>query len=683
MATDRYDPELQVLVRRYSDRLAVQDPRNPLNQALHAVATQEPDETGVAGVVAAARQKPTSWETWITSPGAEESGADGDAMRLHQQCQRLRETWKKFHVHFDLGDVDQLARNPPTVLTLRQAVGEAQTAWAGKKTAGFGKAKERLESFVGTLHDYSFLFSLIPSDDKYTSLITGTISSIVKISVNHRKTAEIFAQSLEEIDQDIRTVKKSHRISNNREMRYLVIELYVLIFDFLCQAMQWFQNPRHRFMASFNQGYGAKVDGNAAGIKKVVARIKLEAEQTTQRRVQHTELGVSSILDEVQALRRASDKRDEALHGIDARLQELSSQIKLGLMARESLLATGQQANYVWANFGSRGMQPPDGNVENDAVESREAAEVKKAISQAARLRREEIECLMGPVEAYYLSSRAGKQGAGTPTGIPGAMLPQEVAIKIERWMRMPSSQILWVEGPVSTHCEEQLTNAAKHIVRLVLDAGIACVSFFGRPRLRRPNSTPAPGGDAGEARPSPVGGSAGGPPPTPREAAATALLYSVVAQLVHLLPGEFDCPASPRFEEAFGALDGSPASHPTALDLVRAMLPLSPPTLVLVFDRLHLADGATTRPVLGALVGLLRAHGAGAGRVTKVMFITAGSCPLLAKTLEKGEKVDAGRMAQARPGQPLKGWSSSSGLGKRGKKPEAGEEEGSVVSPE
>ncbi|EJT73886.1 hypothetical protein GGTG_07740 [Gaeumannomyces tritici R3-111a-1] len=244
-------------------------------------------------------------------------------------------------------------------------------------------------------------------------------------------------------------------------------------------------------------------------------------------------------------------------------------------------------------------------------------------------------------------------------------MLPQEVAIKIERWMRMPSSQILWVEGPVSTHCEEQLTNAAKHIVSLVLDAGIACVSFFGRPRLRRPNSTPATGGDAGK----PGRRRWEGPPPTPREATATALLYSVVAQLVHLLPGEFDCPASPRFEEAFGALDGSPASHPAALDLVRAMLPLSPPTLVLVFDRLHLADGAATRPVLGALVGLLRAHGAGTGRVVKVMFTTAGSCPLLAKTLEKGEKVDAGRMAQARLGQPLKGWSSSSGLGKRGKK--------------
>ncbi|KAL8301368.1 hypothetical protein RB593_000266 [Gaeumannomyces tritici] len=373
------------------------------------------------------------------------------------------------------------------------------------------------------------------------------------------------------------------------------MELYVLIFDFLCQAMEWFQNPRHRFMASFNQGYGVKVDGNAAGIKKVVARIKLEAEQTTQQRVQHTELGVSSILDEVQALRRASDKRDEALHGIDARLQELSSQIKLGLMARESLLATGQQVNYVWANFGARGIQPPDGNVESDTVESREAVEVKKeAISQAVQLRREEIERLMGP--------------------------------------------ILWVEGPVSTHCEEQLTNAAKHIVRLVLGAGVACVSFFGRPRLRRPNSTP-PGDNAGEARLLPMGGSAAGPPPTPREATATALLYSVVAQLVHLLPGEFDCPASPRFEEAFGALDGSPASHPAALDLVRAMLPLSPPTLVLVFDRLHLADGAATRPVLGALVGLLRAHGAGTGRVVKVMFTTAGSCPLLAKTLEKGEK--------------------------------------------
>lgn len=300
-----------------------------------------------------------------------------------------------------------------------------------------------------------------------------------------------------------------------------------------------------------------------------------------------------------------------------------------------------------------------------------------ESICQAVKLRREEIERLTGPIDAYYQNTRASKQGAGPPTRIPGAMLPQEVAAKIEGWMRVPSSQMIWVEGPVTTHCEEQLTNAAKHIMSLVLEAGIACVSFFGRRRLRPSGGTSAPGNVSGEAQPP-----SAGPPPTPREATATALLYSVVAQLVHLLPGEFECPAPLRREEAFGALDGSPASHAAALDLVRAMLPLSPPTLVLVFDRMNLADGTTTRPVLSALVRLLRTHGAaGTGRVIKVMFTTAGSCPLLAKTLEKGEKVDAGRMAQARPGQPLRGWSLSSGPGKRGKKPEASEHaEGSVI---
>lgn len=131
-------------------------------------------------------------------------------MRLHQQCQRLRETWKKFHVHFDLGDVDHLAQNPPTVLTLRQAVSEAQKAWADKKTAGFGKAKDRLESFVGTLHDYSFLFSLIPSDDKYTSLITGTISSIVKGSTSPQA-AHGYLRSRLFADQQIIPFDRSQR----------------------------------------------------------------------------------------------------------------------------------------------------------------------------------------------------------------------------------------------------------------------------------------------------------------------------------------------------------------------------------------------------------------------------------------------------------------------------------------
>jgi hypothetical protein len=41
--------------------------------------------------------------------------------------------------------------------------------------------KNRFLNFAETMNDYSYLFSIVPSGDKYTSLITGVVSSVVKV----------------------------------------------------------------------------------------------------------------------------------------------------------------------------------------------------------------------------------------------------------------------------------------------------------------------------------------------------------------------------------------------------------------------------------------------------------------------------------------------------------------------
>lgn len=81
----------------------------------------------------------------------------------------------------DIGGTELLEAEPPTIPTLWQAVGDASIQWDKKKEKGFGKAKSQFFSFLDTMDAHKYLFSVIPNGDKYTSLLTGVVTSVVKV----------------------------------------------------------------------------------------------------------------------------------------------------------------------------------------------------------------------------------------------------------------------------------------------------------------------------------------------------------------------------------------------------------------------------------------------------------------------------------------------------------------------
>lgn len=136
------------------------------------------------------------------------------------------------------------------------------------------------------------------------------------------------------------------------------------------------------------------------------------------------------------------------------------------------------------------------------------------------------------------------------------------------------------------------------------------------------------------------------------------ATLYSLAGQLIQLLPEEIDSTPHSFKPKIFERLDGSIASTSVALDLIEPLLTHGPPTIMVVINRLQVAQCPTTTPHLKRLVHLLKVYDS--ERIIKALFITQGGSPALTQTLDVlKEKIDASRMAQAKPGQPLKGWSS------------------------
>ena len=93
------------------------------------------------------------------------------------------ELWDEFGILFvSKEEWTKHRKDIPTIETLYKAVQAMQVSHEKKNYTTLGKAKSRFLDFTERMNDYSYLADLIPSGDKYVSLVAGTVSLIVKVS---------------------------------------------------------------------------------------------------------------------------------------------------------------------------------------------------------------------------------------------------------------------------------------------------------------------------------------------------------------------------------------------------------------------------------------------------------------------------------------------------------------------
>ncbi|KAK4246011.1 hypothetical protein C7999DRAFT_15812 [Corynascus novoguineensis] len=609
--------------------------------------------------------------------------SDQALFRLEKHKSHVAERWRSSnleHPGLQLKDIFNECHRPPRLDDLLDAVRDAEAAWEKKKSSGLGKTKQAIENFMDAMSSHSYLFSVIPSNDKYTCLVTGMMTSITKAFVNHKEVAELFSDTLEIITKDLATVRESVRISNTPQMRLLVVDLYVAVFDFLCDAMDWYGGSRRkRFMGSLRQDYTDDINRNTSKVQGVLARIRLEADQATQSRVRDSHQDVRHLRDGQEFLSRRLDVIEELLvtAGNKNRDDLIASKARLDSLADQFLLVLGEKAMRTLVANGrtpvtdTRSPKPyldqvgtkapivtltPASRPANAACQSfcdrRQKIftvpihfyrQWKYHVSQPVSYTRNDIREMSAPFLRRYLEDGRSEVAKGG-SSISRPSLPSEVAHKVTTWIRDPCPLFLWVEGPVSTSAERQISAVAMLLCDLALSsrASVLCISFT--PRLMYPAQK--------EAGPS-----------VRQERVLIAMFYSLAGHLIQLLPEELDSMPHSFELQVFQRLDGSIASVSAALDLIETLLAHGPQTVMLIINRLQVAECASTTPHLEPLVKIFKAH-ASPKRMAKALFITQGASPALARTMDLlTEKVDARRMVQAKPGRPLSGWSSLGNL--------------------
>jgi hypothetical protein len=166
------------------------------------------------------------------------------------------------------------------------------TEWENKRGKGKGgKAKSYFHRFCRTLDAHSNMLEVVPKSDKYVSLFTGTITSIIKASVNHETIAEELAHALCVISEHVAACEIDLEMFRTESMQKKVADLYAHIFLFLTDTLGWYMKRRRKRLAdSFNEKFMHEFETEIENIKHKSDIIRREAEQNRSAELRATRM---------------------------------------------------------------------------------------------------------------------------------------------------------------------------------------------------------------------------------------------------------------------------------------------------------------------------------------------------------------------------------------------------------
>ncbi|KAL3261639.1 hypothetical protein ABHI18_003568 [Aspergillus niger] len=174
----------------------------------------------------------------------------------------LEGTWKK--AIEDLikkrgDDSNNLAEliNDPTPERLEAIVRTAQNEMEAKTHTKGGRVKGWFSKVAGRIDNHKYLLDMLPSGDKYTSVLIGGLTACIKATLEHAAIAELISDCLEKLSDKtyklVRAIRKSNR---NEYIRTHIVKFYKTLFGLLISILEhWFLSRTQRCKNSFGSSF--------------------------------------------------------------------------------------------------------------------------------------------------------------------------------------------------------------------------------------------------------------------------------------------------------------------------------------------------------------------------------------------------------------------------------------------
>ncbi|KAJ4051261.1 hypothetical protein NW756_003589 [Fusarium oxysporum] len=543
------------ITRWYSDDVVNSTPAEPLGRALAAKVAFDRNRERL-------RSSRDEWDQLLLEGRELANGCVPDEEAgLFEQSRRLYAAWDKFRRDLPKDQQMQLeGRDRPDITYLVATVNKASATWqSDREESKLGKLKSKFHSLCETCHDHSSLLAIVPKDDKYVTLLTGSLSAIAQATVNHQNIAE------------------GH--GDIPSLRQYIQELYVILFEFFTEIFNnWSKSGWKRFLTSFDDGafnrlFTAKKEQMLAIEHRMERHVNLDFRHRT---IEYLEMVIQS---QKELLYRPPNQLNEQRLVLGDYLQQLLEQQQLFIMERpQPVLVTSkiegapeERSDVAVGDVN----KPPSPGLE--ALPSPQAhyrynrAEIQAELTNFTTQWKNQVEHL---IEAATQSSPL--------------QIDRHVHHRLQTWLRDLSSTNFWIRGPHGISRPGQNSMTAISLTALARTHNIQFVAYF----CKFTNH------DA-------LG--------TSKRAGLEAFMASIVTQLVQLIPerGYSRADLSPA---RFAALAQGTLDVAGTLQLVHDVRELGPRLVHVFIDNLQVLEDrsnqAYTRDFLSVIAALCRLNG-------------------------------------------------------------------------
>lgn len=319
---------------------------------------------------------------------------------------------------------------------------------AEREESKWGKTKAVFTRLARSADDHNQLLAVVPNNDKYISLLTGSLSAITNATVRHDELAVALSESLEQLCEDIAYWREQVLVhAKVPEMQEYVRELYVVIFEFLTDIFtKWSSSGLSRFARAFDKNAADKL------FKSKQDRIDRLTKKLDRAARLDTEAKIAAISDQLSKFERGISAED-----MEQLFVKLGNNVQRLLQEQDFYLRPELQV-------------PPAKHIEfeqtNSAREAKETDDVVELDILGAIPNLEDLLTL--PLKS--MNSFAGRASH--------LQVEKWVIAKLRDWISDEGLKYLWIEGPAHVPKPSQNTLTAVAMIAGLGD-GHPTVSCF------------------------------------------------------------------------------------------------------------------------------------------------------------------------------------------------------------
>ncbi|GIC89799.1 uncharacterized protein Aud_006227 [Aspergillus udagawae] len=481
------------------------------------------------------------------SPSFVESSELND---LNDITKELEDTWKdaiKEVMKKRKGHSEDLAEliKDPTADKLKGLVRAVQDELEAKKQSKGGRVKEWFRKVAARISNHQYLLEMLPSGDKYTSILIGGLTACINATLEHEEIAELISDCLEKLSD--KTHKLFQTIRNASRSEYIkahIIKFYSNLFGLLIHILQEWQLSRaQRWKNSFGSSFRNRLQSS---IESLDYHIKELSDENNSIILNEVREGMGAL---VQAFIVGSH--------LDSKLGTTHSAVPLNLLNYISGVAAkgdaSQPISLGWPRMPDAAPVACEASKQDRHDDQSWATQtiLEDTAWMTDYVSSEREASLL--MESSYLSTNA------------------QVYHRLLQWTTSISSEALWLEGPETMGDISSNALTTAFIVDKFRKLRVPVISYFCyyNPKDYRTFSRPQE---------------------------LLKMVYALISQMVRLVPSDLSSALDSEYLP-----DLSPArirrlstdlnSLPDAIGLLSDLLPLGPSVIACCVDGLQILD--------------------------------------------------------------------------------------------